>query len=311
MTRVAAQVVAGIGFLGAGVIIKDDRSVKGLTTAATLWCSAAIGILCSANLIFEAAIGTVLILFTNIILRSVNSKINFLSGNVNYNLYHYTIVCEEKNDSSLLKIIKEIVLNVIKNDFKGIFLNATNPLDIMTQLIFEYSNFSANKVIGTGTNLDSARLKYYLNEHFNTEYDKIYAYVLGEHGDSSMIPWSKVTVNNLKVINSLTSKEKNDYEEKVRNAGYELLNSKGYSDLAIGICLADITKIIINKEEKEVCVSNYDENEEIYYGYPAIINETGIKSRLKLELTLDEQEKLNNSIAIIKKALKELKEKDL
>ena len=92
MTRVAAQVVAGIGFLGAGVIIKDDKSVKGLTTAATLWCSAAIGILCSANLIFEAAIGTLLILFTNIILRSVNSKINFLSGNVNYNLYHYTIV---------------------------------------------------------------------------------------------------------------------------------------------------------------------------------------------------------------------------
>lgn len=91
------------------VIIKDDRSVKGLTTAATLWCSAAIGILCSANLIFEAAIGTVLILFTNIILRRVNSKINFLSGNVNYNLYHYTIVCEKKNDSSLLKIIKEIV----------------------------------------------------------------------------------------------------------------------------------------------------------------------------------------------------------
>ena len=209
------------------------------------------------------------------------------------------------------KIIKEIVLNVIKNDFKGIFLNATNPLDIMTQLIFEYSNFPANKVIGTGTNLDSARLKYYLNEHFNTEYDKIYAYVLGEHGDSSMIPWSKVTVNNLKVINSLTSKEKNDYEEKVRNAGYELLNSKGYSDLAIGICLADITKVIINKEEKEVCVSNYDENEEIYYGYPAVINETGIKSRLKLELTLDEQEKLNNSIDIIKKALKEVKEKDL
>ena len=109
----------------------------------------------------------------------------------------------------------------------------------------------------------------------------------------------------------LVNSELLNYEEKVRNAGYELLNSKGYSDLAIGICLADITKIIINKEEKEVCVSNYDENEEIYYGYPAIINETGIKSRLKLELTLDEQEKLNNSIAIIKKALKELKEKDL
>lgn len=108
LTRVAAQVVAGIGFLGAGVIIKDDKSVKGLTTAATLWCSAAIGILCSANLIFEASIGTLLILFTNIILRSVNSRINSLSGNINYNLYYYTIVCEEKHDINIIKIIKDI-----------------------------------------------------------------------------------------------------------------------------------------------------------------------------------------------------------
>lgn len=108
MTRVAAQVVAGIGFLGAGVIIKDDRSVKGLTTAATLWCSAAIGILCGANLIFEAAIGTLFILFTNIILRSVNSKINSLSGNVNYNLYHYSIVCEENGEGDILRIIENI-----------------------------------------------------------------------------------------------------------------------------------------------------------------------------------------------------------
>lgn len=109
MTRVAAQVVAGIGFLGAGVIIKGEKSVKGLTTAATLWCAAAIGILCSANLLFEAAIGTLFILFTNIILRSVNSKINNLSGNINYNLYSLSIICEEKNEMKILKIIKEII----------------------------------------------------------------------------------------------------------------------------------------------------------------------------------------------------------
>lgn len=108
-TRIAAQVVAGIGFLGAGVIIKDGKSVKGLTTAATLWCSAAIGILCAGNLLFEAAVGTLIILFTNIILRSVNSKINKLSGNTNYNLYSFSIVCEEKEESSILKIIKDIV----------------------------------------------------------------------------------------------------------------------------------------------------------------------------------------------------------
>ena len=109
MTRVAAQVVAGIGFLGAGVIIKDNKSVKGLTTAATLWCAAAIGVLCAANLLFEAAVGTLLVLFTNIVLRTVNSKINSLSGNINYNMYSYNIVCDESSENAVLKTIKEIV----------------------------------------------------------------------------------------------------------------------------------------------------------------------------------------------------------
>lgn len=109
MTRIAAQVVAGIGFLGAGVIIKDNKSVKGLTTAATLWCAAAIGILCAANLLFEAASGTLLVLFTNIVLRTVNRKINALSGNVNYNMYSFSIVCEEDSESAVLKTIKDIV----------------------------------------------------------------------------------------------------------------------------------------------------------------------------------------------------------
>ena len=106
MTRVAAQVVAGIGFLGAGVIIKDNKSVKGLTTAATLWCAAAIGVLCAANLLFEAAVGT---LFTNIVLRTINTKINALTGNINYNMYTFTIICEEDGESQILKTVKDIV----------------------------------------------------------------------------------------------------------------------------------------------------------------------------------------------------------
>ena len=99
MNRIASQVVAGIGFLGAGVIIKDGKAIKGLTTAATLWCSAAIGILCSANLLVEA----------NIILRTVNSKINHLSGNINYNLYNFSVIAEEHKEKEITKIIKSIV----------------------------------------------------------------------------------------------------------------------------------------------------------------------------------------------------------
>jgi len=133
MTRIAAQVVAGIGFLGAGVIIKDEKSVKGLTTAATLWASAAIGILCSANLLIEATIGTIIILFTNSILRTVNSKINNLSGNINYNLYYFSIVCDEKTESKILTTIKQIT-----NDNKAEIIsiktieseNATIKIDI-------------------------------------------------------------------------------------------------------------------------------------------------------------------------------------
>ena len=109
MNRIASQVVAGIGFLGAGVIIKDGKAVKGLTTAATLWCSAAIGILCSANLLVEAITGTLFILFTNIILRTVNSKINHLSGNINYNLYNFSVIAEEHKEKEITRIIKDIV----------------------------------------------------------------------------------------------------------------------------------------------------------------------------------------------------------
>lgn len=125
MTRIAAQVVAGIGFLGAGVIIKDNKSVKGLTTAATLWCAAAIGILCSANLLFEAAVGTLLVLFTNIVLRTINAKINILTGNINYNIFSFSIVCEEKSENEVLKIIKDIakkneslINNIVTNEIE-------------------------------------------------------------------------------------------------------------------------------------------------------------------------------------------------
>lgn len=117
-TRIAAQVVAGIGFLGAGVIIKDGKTVKGLTTSATLWCAAAIGILTSAGLLFEAAVGTLPILFTNIVLRTINTKINRLSGNLDYIIYSFSITCEERIEDEILKIIKKIAKNnhsIIKN----------------------------------------------------------------------------------------------------------------------------------------------------------------------------------------------------
>lgn len=204
------------------------------------------------------------------------------------------------------KIFKDIIKKVVDSKFNGIFLNATNPLDVMTQLIYKYSNFPATKIIGTGTSLDTARLKYNLKDKYNCDYDNIKAYVLGEHGDSSFIPWSNIIVDNKKVINIISLEDKEYIENKVRNAGYELLNLKGYSSQAIGMCLTDITKAIIQDEKRVICTSNYDEFCDIYYGFPAYIGKEGIIKREQLKLLPDEIEKLSNSVNIIKEGLEKI-----
>ncbi len=153
-TRIAAQVVAGIGFLGAGVIIKDGKMVKGLTTSATLWCAAAIGILTSAGLLFEAAVGTLLILFTNIVLRTINSKINRLSGNLDYMLYSFSIVCEERVEDDILKSIKKIAENN-KSTIKSINNNETENGNIRMDIdiLVDYKNDTlANEIMQKLTN---------------------------------------------------------------------------------------------------------------------------------------------------------------
>ena len=105
LSRIASQVVTGIGFLGAGVILKDGQKIRGLTTAATLWCDAAIGTLCAGGAIPEAIIGTILILFSNIILRYVNKKINNLSDKKN-SLTEYMIIIKTNNQT---KEIREFI----------------------------------------------------------------------------------------------------------------------------------------------------------------------------------------------------------
>ena len=118
LSRIASQVVTGIGFLGAGVILKDGKKIRGLTTAATLWCDAAIGILCAGGAIFEAILGTLIILFANIILRHINKLINNLSDTKNSLI---------KSKLSLTGREKEIV--EIKKEIQE-FLSGQNQVDI-------------------------------------------------------------------------------------------------------------------------------------------------------------------------------------
>lgn len=142
-TRIAAQVVTGIGFLGAGVIIKDGFNIRGLTTAATLWCDAAVGVLCTAGLIYEAFVGTTLILFANIILRFLNKKINLLrSSNCKMSRYFLEVNNSDSFDDVYNDIInlKANIIGFKSNKDKLVFefdLNesAINKLNEVTKKI--------------------------------------------------------------------------------------------------------------------------------------------------------------------------------
>lgn len=206
------------------------------------------------------------------------------------------------------KIFKSIVGKVMENGFNGIFLVATNPLDVMTYLVQKYSGLPYSRVMGSGTSLDTARLRYLIGEKLSINPKNVHAYVIGEHGDSEFVPWSNVNIG-LQNIGSFIDKEKCfDIENSVRNAAYEIINKKGATYYGIGMCLVRITNAILGDENAIITVSNYDETNGVYVGLPAIINRTGVHKKIFVELNNDETVKLQNSIDIIKDAIRKIKE---
>lgn len=202
------------------------------------------------------------------------------------------------------EVFKSIIDNVVKSGFKGIFLIATNPLDIMTYITWKYSGFDASKVIGSGTSLDTARLRYMIGDKLSINPKNVHAYVIGEHGDSEFVPWSNATVGLQNVKDFLNDDELNKIMYDVKNAAYEIIDRKGSTCYGIGMCLVRITNAILNDENSIITVSSYDENNDVYVGGPTIINKNGIRERVYVNLTKFEEEKLQNSIDVIKNNIK-------
>ena len=204
------------------------------------------------------------------------------------------------------KIFASIVDSIMASGFNGIFVVATNPLDVMTYITLKYSKLPANKVIGSGTTLDTARLRYILSEKVGVNTGNIEAYVIGEHGDSEFIPWSNASIA-LKNINEfLTNEEMNSIEEEVRNSAYEIIKKKGATAYGIGICLTSITSAILEDKNVVLTVSSYDKENGICISTPAIVNKDGVKEKLFIPLNSEEKNKLVNSINIIKDAINNL-----
>lgn len=203
-------------------------------------------------------------------------------------------------------IFKTIIKEVMSSGFNGIFLVATNPLDIMTYLTYKYSNLPSSKVIGSGTSLDTARLRYLIGNKLDIDPKNVHAYVIGEHGDSEFVPWSNANIGLQNITNFLSKEELDDICHEVKKAAYEIIDRKGSTCYGIGMSLVRITNAILNNENSIIAISSYDKNNDIFIGGPSIINKDGVVKRIYFNLNERETSHLEDSIMVIKEAIEKV-----
>ncbi|MCI8641088.1 MAG: L-lactate dehydrogenase [Clostridia bacterium] len=213
------------------------------------------------------------------------------------------------------RIIKNITKSIMESGFNGVIVVASNPVDLMTYVVSEVSGLPKNQVIGTGTVLDTARLRYIISEYLKVSSKNVHTYVMGEHGDSSFVPWEQAYVGCKKIKDIM--KEKNysinkleEIHQEVVNEAYKIIEKKKATYYGIGMALSRILKAILDNDNSIITVSTYLKDgeygqDDIYIGVPAIVNSNGVREVLKIELSEEEQTKLNDSCKIIKDMRKE------
>lgn len=197
-------------------------------------------------------------------------------------------------------VFKDIIGQIKNTGFKGIYLVATNPLDVMTDITYRLSGFPAHKVLGSGTTLDSARLRYLVGERIDVNPKNIHGYVIGEHGDSEFIPWENVIIGLEKADAFLTEEQKNEISKEVCESAYDIIQKKGNTSYGIGMSLLKITNAILNNENTILTVSAYNKLHDCYFAIPSIINKKGVEKSLYITLSKEDESKLQNSIDKIK-----------
>ena len=264
----------------------------------------------------------------------LNHGVAFSGGNMEIYAGEYTDCCnadlvvltaglpqkEGQNRLDLLKenrkIFETILQSVLENGFHGIFLVATNPVDIMTRIVYEISDFPPEKVIGTGTALDTARLRYLLGEKFMIDPRNMHAYVMGEHGDSEFVPWSQAMMTTKPIFDLCGEtegchfQELLELEEEVRMAAYKIIDAKKATYYGIGMAMARITKAIFGNEYSVLTVSahlqgEYGENG-IYIGIPCVVNRMGIQRIVELPLGSEEKQRLHSSCETLENTYREI-----
>lgn len=195
------------------------------------------------------------------------------------------------------KNAKEVGQKLKDIGYKGIILNISNPCDVICALLQYYSGLPKEKVIGTGTSLDTARMKRALSMEFKIDSSNIKGFVLGEHGDSQFTAWSTVYVNEQPIIDS--DLDFNKLNQNTKNGAWIIVDGKGYTSYGIATCATEIIQAIFNDSNKLVIISCYSEKYKTYIGYPALVNKNGFSKIINLSLTKEEENQLQNSAQMI------------
>ncbi len=219
------------------------------------------------------------------------------------------------------KVFRSIVEPITASGFDGIFLVATNPVDIMTKITYMLSGFNPRKVLGTGTALDTARLRYLLGEYLRVDPRNIHAYVMGEHGDSEFVPWSQAQVAAKSILElcgenpEIDQEHLTEIEREVQGAAYRIIEAKNATYYGIGMALTRITRAILGDENSVLTVSAMLKGEygqtDVFSGVPCIINKNGVQRVLKLSLSQEETRRLGESCKVLKDSYEELSREDM
>lgn len=210
-----------------------------------------------------------------------------------------------------LNIIGSIVRSVMASGFNGIFVVISNPVDIMTYYTWKVSGLPKNQVIGSGTNLDSARLCYELGRMYNLDSKSVEAYVMGEHGDSEVISWGTAVIGGKRVDNVLidnASRTKDTTKDMLRKetveAGWDIFNKKGNTSYGIAASVTAIVKSILFNENAiypvSVCLDGQYGIDGVFISVPTIIDRSGAREIVEIRLQEDELKALRHSADLMK-----------
>jgi len=208
-----------------------------------------------------------------------------------------------------LKIIKSVVKPIVESGFSGIFLVAANPVDILTLAVQKFSGFPKNRVIGSGTSLDTSRLRVALGKKFRVDPRSVRAYILGEHGDSEFANFDEATIGGrpLKEWAKEAGVSDEDLDvllDSIVHKAYAIIERKGATFYGIATALARITRAILRDEKYVLPVGAWMEGQyglhDIYIGTPAIVGANGIENVIETKLSADELIKMQASAATLK-----------